>query len=63
MDLVLNLKVAGVEVATVEKMKVLGIIFEYKLSWKNHIDELKKKITKVQNRIKLIRRKLNLKQS
>jgi len=56
-----TLKVDGCDVETREKMKVLGIIFDKNLSWRVHVDELKKKIAKVQCGIKIIRRKLNFK--
>jgi len=58
-----TLKVDGCDVETREKMKVLGIIFDKNLSWRVHIEELKKKIAKIQCGIKIIRRKLNFKQT
>jgi len=62
-DPILTLKVDGCEVATLEKLKVLGVTFDKSLSWRAHVDELKKKIATVQGGIKLIRRKLNFKQT
>jgi len=55
-------KTLKVDVET-EKTKVLGIIFDINLSWRVHVDELRKKIVKVQSGIKIIRWKLNLKQT
>jgi len=62
-DPILVLKVDGCEVETMDKMKVLGVIFDNSLSWRAHVDSLKKKIAKVNGGIKLIRRKLNFKQT
>jgi len=44
-------------------MKALGIILDAKLKWDSHIAQLRTRITRVLNGLKIIRRKLNFKQA
>jgi len=62
-NMVKTVKVCGESVTVVDKIKVLGLTFDSKLTWKPHIDNVKKKITMASNGIKLIRRKLEIKQA
>jgi len=62
-ELLTTIKVGDSVVDTVKSMKVLGIIFDQKLEWGPHIDNLKKKMTSINNGIKLIRRKLSKNQA
>jgi len=58
-----SVEVSGVEVATIDSMKVLGILFDSSLTWKLHIDQLCRKLPPLLNGIKIIRRQMNFKQS
>jgi len=48
---------------SVTKLKALGVILDAKLKWDSHIAQLRKRITRVLNGLKIIRRKLNFKQA
>jgi len=58
-----SVNVGGDSVPVLDKFKVLGLTFDSKLCWKAHIDNLKKKLTTANNGVKLIRRKLDAKQT
>jgi len=58
-----HVNVCGEIVPVVEHMKVLGLTFDNKLCWRQHIDNVKKKLTTANNGVKLIRRKMDAKQS
>jgi len=58
-----HVNVCGEKVPVVEHIKVLGLTFDNKLCWKQHIDNIKKKLTTANNGVKLIRRKMDAKQS
>jgi len=58
-----HVNVCGEKVPVVEQMKVLGIIFDNMLCWKKHVENVKKKLTTANNGVKLIRRKMDAKQT
>jgi len=62
-DTIESVKVDGEEIKTTDTMKVLGLNFDSKLTWKAQVELLKKKLNTANNGIKLIRRKLDAKQT
>lgn len=53
----------NVTLMSTDKMKALGVWLDYKLNWSQHIVEVRNKILKLLNGLKIIRRKLDLKQT
>jgi len=53
----------GTRLQSAKKIKALGIWIDDKLKWDAHVKELRKRIVKITSGLKLIRRKLNLKQA
>jgi len=62
-EVVTSVQVDNTDVSTVTSMKVLGLTFDKRLDWSTHIDNLKGKMSSINNGIKLIRRKLTRKQA
>jgi len=48
---------------SVEKIKALGVWFNFKLAWSNYVKEVKNCILKLINGLKIIRKKMNNKQT
>jgi len=53
----------GTRLHSARKIKALGIWIDDRLKWDAHVRELRKRIVKITSGLKLIRRKLNLKQA
>jgi len=53
----------GILLSSTRKMKALGIYFDYRLKWNEHIHELRRRTVCIINGLRIIRRKLSFKQS
>jgi len=53
----------GTQLSSTHKLKALGVWIDNRLKWNVHIEELKRKVTRIISGLKIIRRKLSFKQT
>jgi len=57
-----TLKVGNENVQSGSQLKALGLLFDHKLEWNAHVENLIQRINKITNGLRIIRRKFNAKQ-
>jgi len=53
----------GKTMATVEKLKVLGVILDANLNWKEHIKSILSRVKALQQGLRILRKKFNMKET